>query len=109
VQALEKYKEPLKATMPNQESGNFHFSPRDCTERGRFVKALRFAPPANAARTVMTCRANEVEPYAYLIYLFEHLPAASTVEQVETLLPWNVKTMLEEQKKSQQRQQPSAA
>jgi hypothetical protein len=33
----------------------------------------------------------------------------STVEQVETLLPWNVKTMLEEQKKSQQRQQPSAA
>jgi hypothetical protein len=56
----------------------------------------------------MTCRANEVEPYAYLNYLFEHLPAASTVEQVETL-PWNVKTMLEEQKKSQQRQQPSAA
>ncbi|MGB6384982.1 MAG: transposase domain-containing protein [Terriglobales bacterium] len=51
----------------------------------------------------MTCRANEVEPYAYLNYLFEHLPAASTVEQVETLLPWNVKTMLEEQKKSQQR------
>ena len=35
----------------------------------------------------MTCRANEVEPYAYLNYLFEHLPAASTVEQVETLLP----------------------
>jgi hypothetical protein len=57
----------------------------------------------------MSCRANEVEPYAYLNYLFEHLPAASTVEQVETLLPWNVKTMLEEQKKSQQRQQPSAA
>ena len=57
----------------------------------------------------MTCRATEVEPYAYLNYLFEHLPAASTVEQVGTLLPWNVKTMLEEQKKSQQREQPSAA
>jgi len=64
---------------------------------------------ANLYSLVMTCRANEVEPYAYLNYLFEHLPAASTVEQVETLLPWNVKTMLEEQKKSQQRQQPSAA
>ncbi len=64
---------------------------------------------ANLYSLVMTCRANEIEPYAYLNYLFEHLPAASTVEQVETLLPWNVKTMLEEQKKSQQRQQPSAA
>jgi transposase len=58
----------------------------------------------------MTCRANEVEPYAYLNYLFEHLPAASTVEQVETLLPWNVKAVLEEQtKKSQERSQPPAA
>jgi len=24
----------------------------------------------------MTCRTNDVEPYAYLNYLFEHLPAA---------------------------------
>jgi hypothetical protein len=33
----------------------------------------------------MTCRANEVELHAYLNYLFEHLPAADTVEQVEAL------------------------
>jgi transposase len=65
---------------------------------------------ANLYSLVMTCRANEVEPYAYLNYLFEHLPAASTVEQVEALLPWNVKPLLEEQKKkSQERSQPSAA
>jgi transposase len=57
---------------------------------------------ANLYSLVMTCRANEVEPYAYLNYLFEHLPAASTVEQIEALLPWNFKTMLEEQKKQQQ-------
>ena len=38
----------------------------------------------------MTARANDVEPYAYLNYLFEHLPAAGTVEQIEALLPWNV-------------------
>ena len=50
----------------------------------------------------MTCRANDVEPYAYLNYLFEHLPAASTVEQIEALLPWNFKAMLDEQKKPQQ-------
>ena len=28
--------------------------------------------------------------YAYLNYLFEHLPAATTVEHVEALLPWNL-------------------
>jgi hypothetical protein len=32
--------------------------------------------------------------------LFEHLPAASTVEQVEALLPWNVKAVLDEQRTS---------
>jgi transposase len=56
---------------------------------------------ANLYSLVMTCRANEVEPYAYLNYLFEHLPAASTVEQIEALLPWNFKAMLDEQKNQQ--------
>ncbi len=65
---------------------------------------------ANLFSLVMTCRANEVEPYAYLNYLFEHLPAATTVEQFEVLLPWTVKAVLDEQKKtSQTRSQPSAA
>ncbi len=30
---------------------------------------------------------------------FEHLPAATTIEQIEALLPWNVKAVLDEQKK----------
>ncbi len=65
---------------------------------------------ANLYSLVMSCRANDVEPYAYLNYLFEHLPAASTVEQVEALLPWNVKALLDEQTKQlQERSQPSAA
>ncbi len=65
---------------------------------------------ANLFSLVMTCRINDVEPYAYLNYLFEHLPAAITVEQVEALLPWNLKAMLDEQHKtSQQPPQPSAA
>ncbi|MGA2191271.1 MAG: IS66 family transposase [Steroidobacteraceae bacterium] len=55
---------------------------------------------ANLFSLVMTCRVNDVEPYAYLNYIFEHLPAASTVEQIEALLPWNLKSMLDEQKKS---------
>jgi transposase len=71
---------------------------------------------ANLYSLVMTCRANEIEPYAYLNYLFEHLPAASTVAQVEALLPWNLKPVLDEQKKKsleeqkkKQNQQQSAA
>ncbi len=59
---------------------------------------------ANLYSLVMTCRANEIEPYAYLNSLFEQLPAASTVGQVEALLPWNLKPVLEEQQKSQHRQ-----
>jgi hypothetical protein len=51
---------------------------------------------ANLYSLVMTCRANAVEPYAYLNYPFEHLPAATTVEQFEALLPWNVKAVLAE-------------
>ena len=58
---------------------------------------------ANLFSLVMTCRVNQIEPYAYLNHLFEHLPAASTVEQVEALLPWNLKAMLDENKKDQHR------
>ena len=42
---------------------------------------------------VQTARANELEPYAYLRRLFTELPAAQTVEQIEALLPWNIKSL----------------
>jgi len=65
---------------------------------------------ANLFSLVMTCRINDIEPYAYLNHLFEHLPAADTVEQIEALLPWNVKALLDEQKnKSLEAAQPTAA
>ena len=54
---------------------------------------------ANLFTLVMTCRANDVQPYAYLCYLFEHLPMATTLEALEALLPWNVKLILEEEEK----------
>jgi transposase len=61
---------------------------------------------ANLFSLVMTARANDVEPYAYMNYLFEYLPAASTVEQIEALLPWNVTPaqLAEHQKKQDQLQ-----
>jgi transposase len=40
---------------------------------------------------IETAKANKLEPYAYLRYIFEKLPFASTVAEYEKLLPWNVK------------------
>lgn len=52
------------------------------------------AASARLYSLVESAKANGVEPHAYLTYLFAHLPSASTVEQFEALLPWNVKTAL---------------
>ena len=41
---------------------------------------------------VETTKAKGVEPHAYLALLFHRLPHATTVEDFEALLPWNVKT-----------------
>jgi len=39
---------------------------------------------------IETAKANHLEPYAYLRYIFKQLPAASSLEDYEALLPWNV-------------------
>lgn len=55
---------------------------------------------ANLYSLVMTARANAVEPFAYLSHLLDRLPAATSVEDIEALLPWNVKAVLPEQSAS---------
>jgi hypothetical protein len=50
---------------------------------------------ANLYSIVMTCRANCIEPYAYLCHLLEEFPRAKTTEQLEALLPWNAKATLD--------------
>jgi transposase len=57
---------------------------------------------ANLFSLVMTARANGVEPFEYLSEVFEKLPAATTVEAIEALLPWNVKLLLEECRKQRE-------
>jgi len=47
---------------------------------------------ANLYSVIETAKANGLEPYAYLRYVFKELPRATTVEEIETLLPWNVNT-----------------
>jgi len=45
---------------------------------------------ANLYSLVETAKANGLEPYAYLRYLFTELPKAETVDAIETLLPGNL-------------------
>jgi len=40
---------------------------------------------------IQTAKMHELEPYAYLNYVFKKLPYAETVEDIEALLPWHVK------------------
>ncbi|EPA95338.1 hypothetical protein BOO94_14180 [Pseudomonas sp. FSL W5-0299] len=42
---------------------------------------------------VETAKANGQEPYAWLRHILELLPQATTVEDYEALLPWNLKAI----------------
>lgn len=53
------------------------------TPEGAEASALLFS-------LIETAKANGLEPYAYLRHIFEQLPFASTLEDYEALLPWNV-------------------
>jgi transposase len=46
---------------------------------------------ANLYSLIETAKANELEPYAYLRYVFTELPQADTVEAIEALLPGDLK------------------
>ena len=45
---------------------------------------------ANLYSLIETAKANGLEPYAYLRVLFAELPKATTVEEIENLLPGNI-------------------
>ncbi|WP_185235349.1 IS66 family transposase [Teredinibacter franksiae] len=45
---------------------------------------------ANLYSLIETAKANDLNTYDYLQHIFEELPNAQNVEQIEGLLPWNV-------------------
>ncbi|MEJ0035185.1 MAG: IS66 family transposase [Gammaproteobacteria bacterium] len=57
------------------------------TQRGAYASA-------NIYSLASTCRANGINALAYFTYLYEQLPKATTAEDLEALLPWNVKPLL---------------
>ncbi|ACE85106.1 IS66 family element, transposase [Cellvibrio japonicus Ueda107] len=46
---------------------------------------------ANLYSVIETAKANGLEPYGYLKTIFTELPNATSLEQIEALLPWNYK------------------
>jgi len=46
---------------------------------------------ANLYSLVETAKANELNPYEYLKLLFDELPKATSIDDIDRLLPWNVK------------------
>jgi hypothetical protein len=64
-------------------------------------RAWLFSDTPRGARASATCyslvetaKANKLEPFAYINYLLQHIATADTVEKLEALLPWNVKSEL---------------
>ena len=64
-------------------------------------KAWLFADtPKGATASAMyytlieTAKANEIDPYKYILYLCQHIASAETVDDIEALLPWNVKDQI---------------
>ncbi len=60
-------------------------------------KAWLFADSSQGAKAsavcysiVETAKLNGLEPYDYLHTVLTNLPYAETVEQIESLLPWNI-------------------
>ena len=45
---------------------------------------------ANLYSLVETCRANTIDPYRYLTWLFQRLPLAKTADDYDALLPWKM-------------------
>ncbi len=49
---------------------------------------------ANLYSLVETCKADGVEPYRYLVWLFTKLPLAATADDYADLMPWRMPAAL---------------
>lgn len=83
------------------ENGNWPISNNPCENSIRpFCVGRRgwlFADTADGANAsanlytlVETCKANGIDPYCYLTWLFQRLPLAKTVDDYDALMPWKM-------------------
>ena len=57
------------------------------TPRGATASAMYYT-------LIESARANGIDPFKYILHLCKHIAQATTVEDIEALLPWNVKEQL---------------
>ncbi len=87
------------------ENGNWPISNNLCENAiGPFVvgrKGWLFSDTVAGAQAstnlyslVETCKANGVEPYRYLVWLFTRLPLAATADDYAALMPWSMPATL---------------
>ncbi|KPU83194.1 hypothetical protein JI57_02125 [Psychromonas sp. PRT-SC03] len=55
-----------------------------CSVKGAHASAAIYS-------IIETAKANGLDPYGYLKFIIEKLPLVESLEQIETLLPWNIK------------------
>lgn len=56
-----------------------------------FANSVKGAKASSTLYSLIeTAKANEIEPWHYLNLVFKDLPNATTIEDIEALLPWNV-------------------
>jgi len=53
------------------------------TPRGARASAIIYS-------LIETAKANDLEPYAYLLQVLQHIAVADTEEKIDALLPWNI-------------------
>ena len=67
------------------------FAPSWCGQEGLALLRHGAGASANLYSLIETAKANGLEPYAYLRRIFEELPKAATLAEVELLLPHQIK------------------
>ena len=56
-----------------------------------FANSVKGAKASSTLYSIVeTAKANNIEPWHYFNHVFKELPNATTVEEIEALLPWNV-------------------
>lgn len=86
-----EYDVPIHNNFPEQQNKHFAVGRKNWWFSNSEVGAHA---SANLLSLVLTCRANGVVAFDYLKHLFELLPKAASLEDVEALLPWNAKPFL---------------
>ena len=61
------------------------------TPRGASASAVYYT-------LIETAKANGIDPFKYILHLCKHIATVQTVEDIEALLPWNVKEQLTQRK-----------